>query len=286
MNRMKRKTTRAPATTLALLALLATPLALTSTEAQDAPQSDSSPCPGEMAAVPGGTFRMGSTDGDPDERPVHEVTITGFCIDRTEVTVEGYRRCVAAQSCRPAQDDDLDHTADGHEESRDAPAALHPINGVSWDDAQAFCAWRGARLPTEAEWEYAARGSDGRAFPWGNERPTSENLLASSQIECNRPPCGRTQPVGQRNEGASPFGALDMAGNVWEWVADWYGPYRATPERDPSGPGSGTHRVLRGGGFDMSRGDALRSANRSRGPQSSRSPFVGFRCARPIEPSG
>ncbi|MBZ0118307.1 MAG: formylglycine-generating enzyme family protein [Sandaracinaceae bacterium] len=240
-------------------------------------------CPEGMVPVVGATFRMGSLDGDADERPVREVVITSFCIDTTEVTVDAYRACVAAQACSPPQTDDLDNTF--RPSRRGFPdRARHPINGVSWEDARAYCAWRGRRLPTEAEWEYAARGTDGRTFPWGDDRPARYSN-GGPWPECASPPgfedC--VGPVGSQPLAASPFGAQDMAGSVWEWTSDWYGPYGASQARDPAGPASGAHRVLRGG--SAGRFQDRRAANRSHGPPTSRSLAVGFRCARSSEPA-
>jgi eukaryotic-like serine/threonine-protein kinase len=257
----------------AFVALGLSAFALSSVDAQE---ESSMHCPEGMVPIPAGVFRMGSSDGDADERPVHEVSIASFCIDTTEVTVAAYEACVTASICSRPQTDDIAHTF--RPERRDDPGRAHrPINGVSWEDARTYCEWKGSRLPTEAEWEYAARGTDGRTFPWGNE---PDETIGGRQ--CRPLPCFRNNlsPGGSIPRAASPFGAHDMAGSLWEWVADWYGPYDVSRRQDPQGPSSGTHRVLRGGA--ASAVDDLRSANRSHGPPTSRSISIGLRCARSV----
>jgi len=219
-----------------------------------------------MVKVPAGEFIMGSPDGegDDDEHPQHTVYLDGFWIDQTEVTNARYRQCVEAGDCEePAYWDDSDYNASDQ-----------PVVGVSWYDADNYCRWAGKRLPTEAEWEKAARGTDGRVYPWGNRAPDCSKAQFS--------PCpGMTVPVGSKPAGASPYRALDMAGNVWEWVADWYdsGYYARSPDRNPQGPDSGSARVLRGGSWYGS-GWFVRTADRSSGHTANILNYVGFRCAQ------
>jgi formylglycine-generating enzyme required for sulfatase activity len=203
-----------------------------------------------MVYVPAGEFTMGSSDADRDardeEKPAHAVDLDAFWIDKTEVTNAQYQKCVEAGACQePAC-----------WENGDLNGADQPVVCVTWDDAQAYAAWAGGRLPTEAEWEKAARGTDERLYPWGEEAAECE--------KANFKGCaGRTVTVGSYPDGASPYGALDMAGNAWEWVADRYdeGYYHDSPARNPQGPDSGERRVLRGGSFDMSE-SRLRNAFR------------------------
>jgi formylglycine-generating enzyme required for sulfatase activity len=207
----------------------------------------------EMVYVPAGEFLMGSTDDDPDasdyEKPQHTVYLDAFWIDKTEVTNAQYRKCVEAGACEepPYWNDD----------TYNAPS--QPVVGVSWDGAQVYAAWVGGRLPTEAEWEKAARGTDGRIYPWGNSAPDCNK---ANYEGCADHPLA----VGSHPDGASPYGVLDMAGNVWEWVADWYdeGYYVSAPFRNPAGPDSGDFRVLRGGTFFSDPG-YVRCASRGRG---------------------
>ena len=204
-----------------------------------------------MVYVPAGEFLMGSSDADgqadDDEKPQHTVYLDGYWIDRTEVTNAQYRKCVEAGACRePECWDDNDYNAPDQ-----------PVVCVSWDDAQTYAAWVGGRLPTEAEWEKAARGTDGRIYPWGNSAPGCDKANYEGCV-------GRSATVGSYLTGASPYGALDMAGNVREWVADWYDGryYGRSAARNPEGPDSGEYRVLRGGSWYRHPGLA-RCASRS-----------------------
>jgi len=224
---------------------------------------------------------MGSTSADSeaedDEKPQHTVYLDAFWIDKTEVTNAQYRKCVQAGDCQEPWCWDDDHF--------NAPE--QPVVCVSWHDAQSYCDWAGAWLPTEAEWEKAARGSDGRVYPWGDEFDCSRgNFDDETEYDDYVVPGGEgcdgyvtTAPVGSFPAGASPYGVLDMAGNVWEWVADWYGSdyYARSPSRNPQGPDSGDYKGLRGGTwFDYP--ERARCANRFGYNPDSGSNVNGFRC--------
>jgi len=214
--------------------------------------------------VPPGEFMMGSGDGDPDEKPVHKMRITkGFWLAKHEVTNAQYRAfCEATGKAFPKDSDQGDD---------------HPVVYVSWRDARAYCDHYGLALPTEAQWEYAARGPEGHEYPWGDEWDRKKC--------CNRDnqgPGGRTFPVGSFSLGASWCGALDMAGNVQEWCSDRYDEsyYANSPEPDPMGPVTGFSRVLRGGSWSIY-DDDRRSANRDfNSPDYTNYGGLGFRCAR------
>ncbi len=234
----------------------------------------------EMVYVPAGEFEMGSSDGGSDELPVHRIFMDSFWIDRTEVTNAQYRRCAKAGVCDEPNECDWGGSTYEDAERMDQPAFC-----VNWYSAQAYCEWTGGRLPTEAEWEYAARGPSANIYPWGNE--FDGELLDFCDATCeyrHRNPAfdddhARAAPVASYPEGASWCGALDMAGNVWEWVADWYGYnyYRESSAQNPTGPSSGSSRVLRGGSwFDNERN--VRSANRFFYTPLYRYYRVGFRC--------
>jgi serine/threonine-protein kinase len=218
----------------------------------------------EMVYVPAGTFSMGSNDGESDEKPVHEVYLDGYWIDKYEVTNVQYAKCVAAGVCVKPSDTQY---------FENSQYANHPVMYVSWHNANEYCEWAGRRLSTEAEWEKAARGTDGRTYPWG-ENISCEYAQYSS---CG----GRTVEVGSLPKGASPYGALDMAGNVWEWVADWYdaGYYSKSPAENPGGPASGEYRVLRGGSWLYIEGGVRSADRRGYSPDDASNHFFGFRCA-------
>ena len=235
-----------------------------------------------MVYVPAGEFIMGSPDGegDSDEHPQHTVYLDAFWIDRTEVTNEQYRGCVEAGTC-PAPT-----TCDwGEPTYSDSSKADHPVVCVSWEDAKAYCEWAGKRLPTEAEWEKASRGTDGRKYPWGDGFDGSRLNFCDANCEFYHKDSDaddgyqRTAPVGSYVEGASPYGALDMAGNVWEWCQDWYDEdyYDSLPQRNPPGPDLGEYRVVRGGSWYGIEWD-VRSACRLGFAPAFRNDFVCFRC--------
>jgi len=224
----------------------------------------------EMVLIPAGTFTMGSNKGDVDEKPVHEVDLSAFYLDKYEVTNTLYKACVDAGVCQQPTDISSPTRSSyyGNPEFDD-----HPVIYVNWNMAKAYCEWRGARLPTEAEWEKAARGVDKRTYPWG------EGISCS---QANYRDCvGDTKVVGSFQEGASPYGAYDLAGNVWEWVMDWYseGYYSISTGTNPHGPDSGTYRIVRGGAWDFP-GQYVSSTDRFWGTPQSASANFGFRCAR------
>ncbi len=219
----------------------------------------------EMVLVPAGWFRMGRNEGPAASRPEHRVYLDEFWIDRTEVTVAAYERFVQAVGALP------EVWRDGQTQTE----PWEPIAGVLWNEARAYCEWRGVRLPTEAEWEKAARGTDARFYPWGNEwAPALTNTLERG--------LGAPVVVGSYPLGASPYGALDMAGNLQEWVADHYDPeyYFYAPRRNPQGPPLGLDHVLRGGSWASS-GDQTTTYHRNASHSVRPNLRVGFRCAAP-----
>jgi formylglycine-generating enzyme required for sulfatase activity len=227
--------------------------------------SDTAPS-ADMVDVPAGSFEMGCNADvddacDDDEKPQHKVTLSDFSIDRTEVTQDQYAACVTAGACMPPSCPwDCSHTD-------------YPATCVAWAQAQAFCAWAGKRLPTEAEWEKAARGTKALKYPWGNDEPDCTLTNMSG--------CGDTViPVGSLPDGASPYGALDMAGNVVEMVSDYYDAnyYATSPSDDPTGPDSGERYGGRGGGY---KSETLwqRTSKRDWYNFDDEGSALGFRCA-------
>jgi formylglycine-generating enzyme required for sulfatase activity len=267
-------------------------------------------CSPNQIAIPAGTFNMGDPSNCLNERPVHTVTLSPYCIDKTEVTVAAYRACVQAGACEPARTTVSwrEYTAketawasrfcNWGKRNRDQ----HPINCVDWEQANVYCVWTGGRLPSEAEWEYAARGNQGRKFPWGSAFPNG-SLLNGCDEGCVRMESKgwgmrfmvlyrnsdhwlTTAPVGRYPVAASPFGVLDMAGNVWEWVADHYAPYPSNAQDRPNGEQTesprpdGALRAIRGGGWGDNDWDLFRGASRKGKAASDRDSDLGFRCAR------
>ncbi len=243
-----------------------------------------------MKLVRGGTFSMGAQARDPeapgydpeaadDEGPVHEVKLSAFYIDQNEVPVRAYRNCVEARVC----DADEVSSEGGYLNFGNGERDLHPLNGVTWEGARQLCEWLGGRLPSEAEWESAARGSDGWRFSWGDDLPTCEPSSETPLPESC--PTDGTTNVGASMQ-RSPAGAMGMCGSVWEWVADWYAPdyYAASPRSDPRGPADGARRAQRGGSWDSEGPLDLRAARRAGLPPDSRLADLGFRCARTPEP--
>ncbi len=255
----------------------------------------------EMVYVPPGPFTMGSVDGGDDEKPKHTHAMAkGYYVGRYETTVAQFRRFVEATSYQTeAEKEGWAYVyRDGkwvNEEGRSwrspgfGQRETHPVVCVSWNDAKGFCAWAGLALPTEAQWEKAARGTDGRKYPWGSEwdparvnfcdRSCPEDFSWKSEDEDDGH--GYTAPVGSYARGVSPYGAHDMAGNVWEWCADWYkdDAYASYAKGSTAPPSSGSARVFRGGGW-YSAARHVRSALRGRRTPGPRNSYLGFRPAR------
>ena len=250
-----------------------------------------------MVFVPAGEFEMGSDKKEVDfalnlcmqydtncrrpyfsvEQPIHTVVLNGFWIDKTEVTNSQYRQCESAGVC-----DALGCQGEillGDDE--------YPAVCMTWDQAAAYCEWAGSRLPTEAEWEYAARGSEGRRYPWGDDfdgtllNYCDANCTLDKRDETINDDFARSAPVGSYPGGASWVGALDLAGNVWEIVADRYGEYPIDPQTNPIGPSSGYRRVARGGSWHTSP-DHVRSALRTNIGIDDYVDHAGFRCVQSI----
>ena len=265
--------------------------------------------PDNMVLIPAGEFTMGASPdngGLPDEQPIRLVYLGAFWIDRYEVTNAAYLQFVQATSYQAPANTAANLTLWEHNRPRPG-IEHHPVVNVSWLDAVAFCHWSDKRLPTEAEWEKAARGTDGRVYPWGNAWDFANGNSASywagktvqfadstewdafwikglgAEISKAKGLNGEilTLPVGSFPAGASPYGVLDMAGNAAEWVQDWYNPnhYRSAPHTNPQGPERGAIKAMRGGSW-LKPAISLRTSDRDWGTMDSRPSGTGFRCAR------
>src|SRR6266568_3543646 len=233
-----------------------------------------------MVLVPGGRFSMGSDEGEEDEKPVHVVYVDAFYIDKYEVTIARYAKFLSAsRRARPFKWNEADLRRDGERR----------VIGVSWEDARDYCESLEKRLSSEAEWEKAARGTDGRKYPWGNDEPTSEH--GNFDRCCKWSGYGTLAVVGSFEKGKSPYGVHDMATNLSEWTADWYRAdyYKSSPATNPKGPavseksapsllGNFEQRVIRGGSWTTGP-KALRTTFRAQSRPASRHGNVGFRCA-------
>jgi len=261
--------------------------------------------PEGMVFVPAGEFIMGSPEGEglDNEHPQRTVYLNAFYIGKYEVTNEQFSQFVDATGYTTDAEtagwgwawtgEDWEEVEGADWRHPQGPGSSiedkmdHPVVQVSWNDADAYCRWVGVRLPTEAEWEKAARGTDGREYPWGNSAPDGSKLNycdVNCELDWKDSSADDgytdTAPVGHYEAGKSPYGAYDMAGNVWEWVADWYDAdyYSKAPDRNPQGPDSGEKRVLRGGSWFGYEGDA-RCADRYGGAPDVRISYFGFRVA-------
>ncbi|HSA33009.1 MAG TPA: formylglycine-generating enzyme family protein [bacterium] len=263
--------------------------AVTDTEQPDVDYGTGTPP--EMVEVPAGEFQMGCNeavdnqcgeDDEDDESPYHAVTLSAYQIGKYEVTVSEYQQCVTNGACNNSNENEPHHYTNTDESDCNLGAeekGNHPMQCVTWYGAKAYCEWIGGRLPTEAEWEKAARGTDGRKYPWGNEDVTCDYAVITED-GCSR---DGTMPIGSKEAGKSPYGAYDMAGNVWEMVNDWYAwnYYASSPTDNPAGPETGVVRVLRGGSwYAYSDGFDMRSSYRSYASPDSYGPHYGFRCAK------
>jgi len=220
-----------------------------------------------MVEIPAGPFIMGNNNGRQDEAPAHEVDVPAFEIDKFEVTNADFAQFVEATDYQTdAEKTGLSRTWRDAAEGKDN----HPVVYASWNDATAYCKWVGKRLPTEAEWEKAARGSDERLYPWGIEYDPNKVNGQDSGIR-------GTTAVGSFADGASPYGVLDMAGNVWEWTADWYEAYPGSSYQSPYY--GEQFRVVRGGGW-FETADFLRTTTRNATSDTAANDDLGFRCAR------
>jgi len=244
-----------------------TPTSVPTPASAETPEPTAPPVTDIMIEIPAGPFTMGSDTGEADETPTHEVDLPAFEIDQFEVTNADFAQFVEATGYQ------TDAEKEGRSKNwRDSAEGKdnHPVVRVSWNDAMAYCEWLGKRLPTEAEWEKAARGTDGRTYPWGDEWDPSKANVKDTGLR-------GTAAVGSFGAGASPYGVEDMAGNVWEWTADWYEPYPgSTYDSEYFGQ---EFKLVRGGGwFEMD--DAVRITNRDLTSVTAANDDMGFRCAR------
>ena len=241
-----------------------------------------------LVFVPEGDFIMGAAANDlfaecqnlrsdcrhewfTNVEPQRTVTLGAFWIDQTEATNKMYKACVDAGKCTPPFQSNS-YTRRNY--FGNPKYDEYPVIYIAWEQADAYCTWAGRRLPTEAEWEKAARGTDGRFFPWGNNEPNKKLLNYGLNV-------GDTTPVKKYPDGVSPYGAYDMGGNVWEWVSDWYGTayYKTAPSTNPMGPDAGTDKVSRGSAWIFYDFDVLITDRYGNYPKTTNN-VIGFRCAR------
>jgi formylglycine-generating enzyme required for sulfatase activity len=264
-------------------------------------------CPAEMVQIPAGQFFMGSElkDAADNEKPPHNVSVDSVCMDLYEVSAKKYKACSDEGKCRraPTEVEWPKITAAEREAysplctGADATKSDHPINCVTWAMADNYCKANDARLPTEAEWEFATRGPDGRVYPWGDDAPTAKHLNAcdaqcvawGKKHKVDLTELGKgddgfatTAPVGSFPAGRSRFGPYDVVGNVWEWVADWYGDYKPDAAKNPTGPDAGERKVIRGGAWNGGFEAWLHPSFRYAQVPNAQSHGIGFRCVKSL----
>lgn len=224
----------------------------------------------EMVYVPEGTFMMGRNASYSDEHPARDVYLDAYWIDKYEVTNEQYAKCIAAGKCTNPHESAAYYAQNNYYEN--SSGVDYPVIFVDWYQAKSYCEWVGGDLPTEAQWEKAARGTDGRKYPWGNQEPDS------SYANYDNRSMGDTSKIGSFEKGASPYGAMDMAGNVWEWVNDWWADkYDETDTINPQGPTNGEQKVMRGGSW-WNNSAFIRTQYRNEARPNDADDFSGFRC--------
>lgn len=227
--------------------------------------------PEGMVVIPAGEFLMGAEDGLQDARPMHRVYLSSYWLDIYEVTNARYRQCVEGGGCTVPKD----------RMTFDEPQnAQHPVTNVTWNQARSFCQWQGKRLPTEAEWEKAARGTDGRRYPWGNDETVLRTRMRNGELKTG---ASGAALVDRQAATGSPYGVLNLIGSVSQWVKDWYAEdfYKTSPARDPQGPARGSFRVLRGGEWNEKPPD-FRASYRGWDEVTYWGPTVGIRCAEDV----
>ena len=281
--------------------------ALVSRAASAAPPA--SPCPEEMVPIPAGQFFMGSDlkDAPDNEKPSHNVTVASVCMDLYEVSAKKYKACSDQGKCRRAPTEVDWPKITASERTTYSPLCTasdpekqdHPITCVTWEMADNYCKANDKRLPTEAEWEFATRGPDGRIYPWGDDAPSADHLNAcdaqclswgkAHKVELKALEKGddgfaTTAPVGKFPAGRSRFGPYDVVGNVWEWVADWYGSYQPDAAKNPLGPAAGERKVIRGGAWNAGFETWLHPSFRYAQVPNAQSYGIGFRCVKSVAP--
>jgi len=302
----KRDGAASPAGSASPSASLTAP-ALVSRAASAAPPA--SPCPEEMVPIPAGQFFMGSDlkDAPDNEKPSHNVTVASVCMDLYEVSAKKYKACSDQGKCRRAPTEVDWPKITASERTTYSPLCTasdpekqdHPITCVTWEMADNYCKANDKRLPTEAEWEFATRGPDGRIYPWGDDAPSADHLNAcdaqclawgkAHKVELKALEKGddgfaTTAPVGKFPAGRSRFGPYDVVGNVWEWVADWYGSYQPDAAKNPLGPAAGERKVIRGGAWNAGFETWLHPSFRYAQVPNAQSYGIGFRCVKSVAP--